>query len=96
MTGEKDFTKFGIAMHKKADELVVAAKAGNRDGALADYSEAIRLQPEHHQALHLRGALLRNRGDVEGGLKDLDEAIRLKPDVITVDILMPNKDGCKV
>ncbi|MDH4101093.1 MAG: cytochrome c [Nitrospirota bacterium] len=35
MTGEKDFTKFGIAMHKKADELVVAAKAGNRDGALA-------------------------------------------------------------
>lgn len=35
MTGEKDFTKFGIAMHKKADELVAAAKAGNRDGALA-------------------------------------------------------------
>ena len=35
MTGEADFTKFGIAMHKKADELVAAAKAGNRDGALA-------------------------------------------------------------
>lgn len=35
MTGEADFTKFGIAMHKKADELVAAAKAGDRNGALA-------------------------------------------------------------
>lgn len=41
MTGEPDFTKLGKAVHQKADELADAAKAGNRDKALAAMSELI-------------------------------------------------------
>lgn len=41
MTGEADFTKLGKAVHQKADELAEAAKAGNRDNALAALSELI-------------------------------------------------------
>lgn len=41
MTGEPDFTKLGKAMHQKADELADAAKAGNRDKALAAMAELI-------------------------------------------------------
>lgn len=41
MTGEADFTKFGKAVHQKADELADAAKAGNRDKALLALSELI-------------------------------------------------------
>ncbi len=41
MTGEPDFTKLGKAVHQKADELADAAKAGNRDKALAAMAELI-------------------------------------------------------
>ena len=41
ITGEADFTKFGKAVHQKADELADAAKAGNRDKALVALSELI-------------------------------------------------------
>lgn len=41
MTGEADFTKFGKAVHLKADELADAAKAGNRDKALQSLAELI-------------------------------------------------------
>ena len=41
MTGEADILKLGMAMHFKADELADAAKAGNRDRALAHLSELI-------------------------------------------------------
>lgn len=41
MTGEADILKIGMAMHRKADELADAAKAGNRDNALAHLSELI-------------------------------------------------------
>jgi cytochrome c556 len=41
MTGQKDFVTLGKAMHAKADELAVAAKAGDRDLALKRLSELI-------------------------------------------------------
>ena len=40
--GGSDFTKLSTAMHKKADELADAAKAGNRDKALVALSELIK------------------------------------------------------
>lgn len=40
--GGSDFTKLSTAMHKKADELADAAKAGNRDKALAELSQLIK------------------------------------------------------
>ncbi len=40
--GGSDFTKLSTDMHKKADELADAAKAGNRDKALAELSRLIK------------------------------------------------------
>jgi hypothetical protein len=40
--GGSDFTKFSTAMHKKADDLADAAKAGNRDKALAELSQLMK------------------------------------------------------
>lgn len=41
VTGEKDFLNLGKAVHMKADELADAAKAGEKDIALATLSELI-------------------------------------------------------
>jgi len=41
MTGEAEFTSFGMAVHKKADELADAAQKGERDKALGLLSELI-------------------------------------------------------
>ena len=40
--GGSDFTKLSTAMHQKADELADAAKAGDRDKALAELSQLIK------------------------------------------------------
>lgn len=42
ISGEKDFLTFGMAVHKKADELADNATAGNRDKALVNLSELIK------------------------------------------------------
>ncbi|MBI5644412.1 MAG: cytochrome c [Deltaproteobacteria bacterium] len=42
ITGEKDFASLGMAVHKKADELADAAKAGNRDKALEHLAALIK------------------------------------------------------
>ncbi|HHL40010.1 MAG TPA: hypothetical protein ENJ37_05845 [Deltaproteobacteria bacterium] len=41
MTGESGFVELGMAVHKKADELVVAAQEGRRDDALRLLAELI-------------------------------------------------------
>ena len=53
---------------------------GDVEGALEDYSEAIRLNPDHAVAFYNRGDIRRVKGDAKGALQDLGEAIRLKPD----------------
>ena len=49
------------------------------DGALQDYTEAIRLRPDYFKAFYNRGLTRTAKGDLEGALEDLDEAIRLEP-----------------
>jgi len=48
------------------------------DGALADYEEAIRLDPNYAIAYNNRGLVLKRKGKKEA-LADFDEAIRLNP-----------------
>jgi len=55
---------------------------GDVEGALQDYNEAIRLNPEYAEAYNHRGVARYAKGDMEGALQDYNEAIRLKPDYV--------------
>jgi tetratricopeptide (TPR) repeat protein len=52
---------------------------GDLEGALQDYSEAIRLRSDDVAALTNRGAARHATGNLEGALEDYAEAIRLDP-----------------
>ena len=52
---------------------------GDHDRAIADYSEAIRLDPKHASAFNNRGIAYRAKGDHDRAIADYNEAIRLDP-----------------
>jgi tetratricopeptide (TPR) repeat protein len=52
----------------------------DREGAIADYSEAIRLNPRYAYAFNNRGGARDAIGDIEGAIADYTEAMRLDPD----------------
>lgn len=54
--------------------------AGQYDRAIADFSEAIRLLPEHAVAFHSRGLSYYFKGQYGQAIKDFNQAIRLQPD----------------
>ncbi|MDX2212163.1 MAG: tetratricopeptide repeat protein [Oculatellaceae cyanobacterium bins.114] len=54
--------------------------AGDKQGAIADYTEAIRLKPDYAFAYNNRGVAKKDLGDKQGAIEDCTEAIRLKPD----------------
>lgn len=47
---------------------------------LADYEEALKLNPENTSALNNRAVLSNNKGEYDRAIRDLDQAIKLKPD----------------
>src|SRR3954451_17544471 len=53
---------------------------GEHDRAIADYDEAIRLNPDQAFTYANRGAAYRLKGEYDRAIADLSEAIRLKPD----------------
>jgi tetratricopeptide (TPR) repeat protein len=58
---------------------------GDLEGAIQDFSEAIRLKPDDAAAaFNNRGNARCDKGDLEGALQDYTEAIRLKPDYAVV------------
>ena len=52
---------------------------GDYDCAIADYSEAIRLNPKFAEAFNNRGYSYANKGDYHRAIADYSEAIRLNP-----------------
>ena len=52
------------------------------DGALADYDQAIRLNPAYVDAYNNRGVVRSDRGDADGAIADYDQAIRLNPEYV--------------
>ena len=65
-----------IAHHERG--LAYRSK-GDFDRAIADYSEAIRLDPKLAAAYNNRGNAYKNKGDFDRAIADLSEAIRLDP-----------------
>jgi tetratricopeptide (TPR) repeat protein len=54
-------------------------ESGDLAGALADFDEALRLQPALAAAYNNRGATRYEFGDLAGALADFEEALRLRP-----------------
>src|SRR5687767_13934673 len=52
---------------------------GDLDRAIADYSEAIGLDPRYGLAYHRRGMSFRDKGDLDRALADHTAAIRIEP-----------------
>ena len=56
------------------------AKKGQHDRAIADYSDAIRLDPKSASAFQSRGLAWRHKGKRDWAIADFNEAIRLDPE----------------
>ena len=54
---------------------------GDYDRAIADYTEAIRLDPKFADAYYERGAAYSAKGDYDRAIADYTEAIRLNPKI---------------
>ena len=68
-TTAADFNKRGLA---KSDK-------GDLDGAIADYTRAIELDPKYASAYHNRGIAKSDKGDLDGAIADYSGAIELDP-----------------
>jgi tetratricopeptide (TPR) repeat protein len=55
---------------------------GDFDRAIADYSEALRLDPRQVRSLANRAGVWNEKGEFEQALADVNEAIRLNPNVL--------------
>jgi len=70
-----------IAHHERG--LAYRSK-GDFDRAIADLSEAVRLDPKYAEAYYGRGLAYGNKDDLDRAIADYSEAIRLKPRVPAV------------
>ena len=64
------FDNRGSAYHDK----------GDNDRAIADYNEAVRLNPKSGMAFHNRGVAYLEKGDNDRAIADYSEAIRIDPE----------------
>jgi tetratricopeptide (TPR) repeat protein len=62
------------------DRAIAYDDAGDPARAIADYSDAIRLQPNYPEAYYDRALSEETIGDAQRALADLDQAIRLRPE----------------
>jgi tetratricopeptide (TPR) repeat protein len=54
-------------------------RKGDLDGAVAEYREALRVNPKHADARSNLGYALQLRGDVDGAIREYQEALRASP-----------------
>jgi tetratricopeptide (TPR) repeat protein len=75
-----------VAVSAAADDALFYNRRGNAymyrhdyDRAIADFNQAIRLDPEYAKAYNGRGATYFRKGDYDRAMSDYDRAIRLDP-----------------
>ena len=68
-----------MTAHDLCERGTAYSNKGQTDSALADYTEAIRLDPDFAQAYYERGIVHFERGNTDEALADYTEAIRLNP-----------------
>jgi len=73
-----DDREFNSKLFQEVGYGMVALK--QYEEAIADFSEAIRLNPDHANAYYDRGNAREAANDLTGAITDYDAAIRLKPD----------------
>ena len=66
--------------HAFGNRGMVWLKKGEIDRAIADFTEALRIDPQLYEACNNRGLAWLQKGELENAFADLNEAIRLKPD----------------
>jgi tetratricopeptide (TPR) repeat protein len=59
---------------------LIYAAQGNFESAIADYDEALRLNPEYTSAYNNRGSAKHMLGDLDGAIADFNEVLRLDPE----------------
>ena len=69
MTAE-NFVKQGDARYK----------LGNMQGAIEDYTQALKLKPDYSLAYNQRGFVRYKLGDMQGAIEDYTQALKFKPD----------------
>jgi tetratricopeptide (TPR) repeat protein len=52
-------------------------RKGDLNGAIADFSQAIRVNPQYGLAYRNRGNAKRKKGDLDGAIADYNQAIKL-------------------
>jgi protein O-mannosyl-transferase len=52
---------------------------GDLDGAIYDFSQAIKYKPDYKHAIYNRGTAKKDKGDLKGALEDFDLALLLDP-----------------
>jgi tetratricopeptide (TPR) repeat protein len=53
---------------------------GDLDGAIREYREALRIQPDYAEAHNNLGNALEKKGDLDGAIREFREALRVQPD----------------
>ena len=58
---------------------IAKADLGNYEGAIADFDEAIEINPQHARAYYNRGTIKAHLDNYEGAIADYNEAIAINP-----------------
>jgi tetratricopeptide (TPR) repeat protein len=79
VAGQPAPTKEELSAEQYFKRAYVKYEGGDLGGAIADYDEAIRLNPRFAMAYNNRGNMRYKKGDVAGAVGDYDQAIGLNP-----------------